>query len=349
MDKKELDRITPLLDYLFERDDPQQHQQTEKLILADEKVRKLFHALKNTLDPLSHLEDETPPLGLAERTVRFVAQKEQERCVAAKIAQPTILLDKGDAARERDRSGSRLRWVLGNVRDVVAVAACILLVFTLLRPSLQSARQKAQQITCANQLSMLGSAWNNYAADNKGMYPYSPRTAGMSGQHVSNTRDGYLLVKLGYIQPEAFLCPGVDNSKVRVQLKIDPQKFKELNDFLGREYVNYSFRLIVSPGPLTAEQINNSIPIASDQNPIFVDFDHNKMTEIDLTKNTSLLQENSPNHGKLGQNLLFPDNSVRFFTDRFFGPGGDDGFTIDQTKIYHGWEFPKSDKDIFIR
>jgi len=351
MDKKDLDQITPLLDYLFERDEPQQRQQTEKLILADEKVRKLFSALKKSLDPLSELEDEAPPLGLAERTVRFVVQKEQERSVAASIAQPTILLDKGDI--RRDRSGSRLRWVLGNIRDVVAVAACILLVYTLLGPSIKMARQKSQQMTCANQLSMLGSAWNNYAMDNNGLYPYLPRTEQMAGQQgnqlVSNTRDGYLLVRLGYLQPEAFLCPGVDNKNVRLQLRINPEKFKELNDFLGREYVNYSFRLIVSPGPLTAEQLNSAIPIASDQNPIFAGFDNNNMNEIDLTKNTGLLQENSPNHGKLGQNLLFPDNSVRFFQNRFFGPGGDDGFTIDQTMLYRGLEFPKSDKDIFIR
>ncbi|MCP4707516.1 MAG: DUF1559 domain-containing protein [Planctomycetes bacterium] len=347
MDKKDLDHIPALLDYLFGRDEPQQRQKIEKLILADEKVRKLFYALKNTLDPLSELPEEAPPLGLAERTLKFVTQKEQECSVAASIAQPTILLDKGDM--RRDRSGSRLRWVLGNVRDVVAVAACILLVFTLLRPTLQMARQKSQQMTCSNQLSAMGTALNNYAVDYNGLYPYLPRSEGMTGQHVSNTQGGYLLVRLGYLQPEKFLCPGVDSQKVRVQLRINPQKFKELNDFLSREYVNYSFRLIVSPQPFPAEMLNSAIPIASDQNPIFVGFDSSKMPEIDLTKNTSLLQENSPNHGKLGQNLLFPDNSVRFFTDRFFGPGGDDGFTIDQTMLYRGWEFPKSDKDIFIR
>jgi len=359
MDKKELDQITPLLDYLFERDDPQERQKTEKLILEDEKVRKLFQALKKSLDPLSELPEEAPPLGLAERTVRFVIQKEQERSVAASIAQPTILLDKGDIRRKRDRSGSRLWWVLGNVRDVVAVAACILLVFTLLRPTLQMARQRSQQMTCASQMSALGSALSNYAADNNSLFPYLPRPEGMAGQqgnqNVSNTRDGYLLVRLGYLQPEVFLCPGVDNKKVRLQLRINPQKFKELNDFLGREYVNYSFRLIVSPRPLTAEQLNSAIPIASDQNPIFAEFETKKLSEIDLTQtsNAKLLQDNSPNHSKmdqnLGQNLLYPDQSVRFLDHRFFGPGGDDGFTIDQTMLYRGWEFPKSEKDIFIR
>ena len=354
MDKKELDQITLLLDYLLERDDPRQRQKTEKLIVADDKVRKLFHALKNTLNPLSELEDEAPPLGLAERTVRFVMQKEQERSVAASIAQPTILLDNGDV--RRDRSGSRWRWVLGNVRDIVAVAACLLLVYMLLGPSIRMARQRSQQMTCANQLSTLGSAWNTYANDNNGWYPYLPRTEGMpwasigqqGEQNVSNTRDAYLLVRLGYLKPEQFLCPGVDNKQVRLQLRIDPQKFKQLQDFLGREFVNYSFRLIISPRPLTADQLSSVIPIASDQNPIFVGFGNSNITEIDLTQNTGLLQENSPNHSKMGQNLLFKDNHVEFKQNRFFGPGGDDGFTINETMLYRGREYPKSNKDIFI-
>jgi len=358
MGTKDLEKLPLLLDYLFNLDDAEQRRQTEQLIAEDENIRQLYDFLRRTIEPLEAWRDETPPAGLADRTMQYI--KDQEGSGRWVQASAALLARRAEEvySQAAAANGSRVRWVLHNLRDLAAAAACIIFVFMLLQPSFQGARRRAQQLACANQLGRIGFASSNYALDNNGYLPHLPRSPGATWwsvgqqgeQNVSNTRDAFLLVKLGYLKPKVFLCPGADNRSVQFRLEIDPQRNKAMQDFLGREYINYSFRLLISDQPITRENLDTAVPVTSDINPIFAHFDSGKSVELSLSADDPLLRANSPNHANRGQNLLFPDGSVRFFADRFYqtGPERDDIFTIRATIHYRGTELPKSERDIFI-
>ncbi len=354
MKKQDLDRIPQLLDYLLNLDAPDQHRQTEQLIAQDENIRQLYDLLRQNLALLDNWRDEAVPEGLAEGTLKYVEEQEKARKWAPAPADFVAHRIEDKLPKDVTSYVSRSRWVLHNLRDIIAVAASIILIFGLLYPVSRNARLRSQQLACATQLGRIGFASNNYASDNNGYLPRLPRQAGAKwwsvGQPGSNSSNAYLMVRQGYLPGQVFLCPGVDNKSVQLRLQINPQQLKTMQDFPGREYVNYSFRLIISRQPLTRDNINNALPIISDQNPIFARFDSEKRTELDLTQDKKLLMSNSPNHANRGQNLLFPDGSVRFVTDRLYqsGPERDDIFTIRATFRYRGTELPKSDGDIFI-
>ncbi|MFC1783722.1 hypothetical protein ACFL02_09095 [Planctomycetota bacterium] len=354
MKKQDLDKVPQLLDYLLNLDAPDQHRQTEQLIAQNENIRQLYDILRQNLALLDNWRDETAPESLAEGTLKYVEEQEKARKWASAPADFVAHRIEQEVPKDAISYGSRSRWVLHNLRDIIAVAASIMLVMGLLHPAFRNARLRSQQLACANQLGRIGFASNNYASDNNGYLPRLPRQPGDKwwsvGQQGSNSSNTYLLVRQGYLPAQVFLCPGVDNKSVQLRLQINPQQLKTMHDFPGRGYVNYSFRLIVSSQPLTRDNINNVLPIVSDQNPIFARFNSEKSTELDLTQNKTLLMSNSPNHANRGQNLLFPDGSVRFVTDRLYqsGPDRDDIFTIRAIFRYSGTEMPKSDRDIFI-
>ena len=350
MEKRNLDKLTRVLDFLLEHDEPQQHFQTKECLASDEQMRKLRGQLEQILKPLSAWEDESPDADLTGRTLKFIKQHQETAALvgAAYAAGPRQPLP------ER-ATPSRGRWILHNLSDLAAAAACIMLVFVLMNPSLKHARQIAQQQACSAQLRQVGLALEQYAQDHNGLITYVQRgplskwwnVGRQEGQNISNTGNLYLLVKNGYLPVETFLCPGRDDHKVRVRIKLDPQLLKTLQDFAGREDINYSFRLILNNQPLQSRN-TFSLPFVTDQNPLFADFDAEKQDELDLSAHLELQQVNSPNHAGRGQNLLFSDGRVIFSPDRRYGLDPDDIFTIQSTMRYRGNERPRSEKDHFI-
>ncbi|MBN1765937.1 MAG: hypothetical protein JW860_11810 [Sedimentisphaerales bacterium] len=353
MDRSELDNLKRLMDYQLHLDDPRQRQQTEELLDKDKQAQKLNDSLKQILDPLGSWSDEPAPEGLADRTLELITQHEQARTMAAASEAIARRQDSGYHQR-RDRH-SRVRWVLGNLRDLVTVAACLMLAVTALRPGLQHARQRSNQIQCAKNMAMTSQALYEYAQDNNNMLPNAGYTPGSVWWKVgaedkndnSNTRNVFLLIKGDYLPPETFICPG-SKKKPSFRIKIDPELLAKLQDFASREQVNYSFRLFIDKKYLdhTGQKLSDGL-IMADQNPLFADFDIDRQKELDLTVDPSLLRVNSPNHGGIGQNILYNDGHVDFTSARHMGPSLDDIYTIKDVNRYHGTELP-ADNDIFI-
>ena len=77
MKKQDLDKLQRLLDYNFNLDDPQQRRRTEEMLAHDEQAQTLNVSLRSVLDPLQSWPEEPAPPGLAERTMKLIAQHQQ--------------------------------------------------------------------------------------------------------------------------------------------------------------------------------------------------------------------------------------------------------------------------------
>ena len=288
-------------------------------------------------------------MGLSERTLSFIHDQQRgQRELQASVAQV--------ASCGGENNRGRARWVLANMREIVAVAACLAIVVLVSRPGVRHARQISQRYACTAQMQQAGVGVAEYAQDHQGFLPYVAHrpgavwwNVGEQGQdNTSNTRNFFLLVKNGYLPARVFVCPGVASKSGRkVRIKIDPEQLKQLQDFASRTDVNYSFRLMFDRRNLQLEQ-SGQVPIMSDQNPLFLRPGGAQQGELNLADNIDLLRANSPNHGGQGQNILHPDGHVSFVPDRQMGLGDDDIFTIQSATRYQGNELPASEDDIFI-
>ena len=348
--KKTLQKI---LDYHFNLDSPDQRQATEALISQDPQARKLHQSLEQTLTPLESLHDEPVPADLSQRTVQMIAQHRQAQSLARNSA-AIAGLDQNSGQDSLKRE-SRSRWVLANVREWVAVAASIMLMFWVMQPGLRQARNQSRQVAYLSQLQQAGQSLFTYAASNDGYLPHVNFQPGgvwwnvgeRGEQNHSNTRKLYLLVRQNYANPDAFLCPGSDKKSPK-KIPIDSQTLQKLRDFICRMHVNYSTRL-------SSQSVQQQIPrvsqviIMTDQNPLFINIDCETPPEGGtVTLDESLSQSNSPNHRQRGQNVLMLDGAVRFHASRFVGKEGDDIFTINRVERYQGNEMPQSSDDSFL-
>jgi hypothetical protein len=341
--KKKLQQV---LDYKFNLDSPHERKATQALISQDPQAKQLHQKLEQTLSPLNILQDEPVPTGLSQRTLEMIAQHRQAQSLA--ISSAAI-------AGQVPKRESRTRWVLANLREWVAVAASIVLIFYVMQPGLRQVRSQSQQVACLSQLQKVGQSLSSYAAANGGYLPhinFQPGdvwwNVGEKGeQNHSNTRKLYLLIKNRYANPDAFICSGSEKKSPK-QIPINDESLQQLRDFICRMHVNYSISL--SPKKVHQERPRSSqVIILTDQNPLFVNIDCETPPDNGVVKvDDSLRQANSPNHNQRGQNVLMLDGSARFHASRFVGKDGDDIFTIDKVNRYQGNEMPESSQDIFL-
>jgi len=354
MDKPAPDKLQRLLDYHLNLDDPDQRRQTQEMLTSDQQARSLSDALRRTLKPLSSWPDEPAPQGLAKRTMQFIGRHDQGRIMAEASA---ALVGRRDSRKATSMPSSykenRTRWILGNLRDLVTAAACILLVVMVARPVSHRMRQLNQQVACASNMKSIGTALNQYALDYQGYLPFVEYQPGAfwwsigkaDKKHAPNTRNVYLIIRRNYVSPKDFLCPGSPRQPAR-RLPEDLETLKNRQDFPNRDHIHYSFKLILDKTRLDSNQ-SPSAGIMGDLNPHFSEFDSTQRQILDLTTDPSLLQKNSPNHGGTGQNLLYPDGRVSFYQARHLAPTLDDIYTMKGIYRYKGNERPDSNDILF--
>ena len=331
-----------VLEYFFACTDEERFRQAEELVTTNHEAAELFTRLQATTKIMDSLRDVPQcPDALMQATLmrlNAAARSSQLRL--------TSLLD-----AEQRRSAYRGRGFLGKIAEVAAVAAVVTLLGGAAILSLRHARDMSWQTRCEAQLSSIARGITQYEQSNSGQLPLVAMKEGSPWWKVgyqgkvneSNTRQLWMLVKGGYVQPGVFVCPASPlGSKPEAQ-KAD---FLDGQDFPSRKHITYSLRIISVPNP--EDPASGRYILLADVNPIFENLPENYSQGFLRELNKRLMQANSVNHGGRGQNVLLSDGSVEFLRTRIWGPDGDDIYTVEGKDKYYGHEVPASVADVFL-
>jgi hypothetical protein len=256
-----------------------------------------------------------------------------------RVARPANALT---TTAERDRN--RVIRLGGNLRDIVAVAAMIVLAVGLGVPGMLHLRDRQQRLGCSFNLAQLGSGLQQYANMFGGSLPFTGWTSGSSWQPssdarlvtVPNRRHVYPLLRLAYVaDPRLFICPSQQHTPMPVT------EIQRHSDFLEARNVSYAYQNMAGRRPSTYD--DPRMPILADENPLFADgvplFDARRFA----VSNPALA--NSRAHAGGGQNILTLRGEVRWTTTPTAGIDDDNIWTLKGVTDYTGREGPLSATD----
>jgi prepilin-type processing-associated H-X9-DG protein len=297
-----------LLGYLLNGLEPEEHQEVVAHLLRHPEKRQRLEQLRRCLDFLGADDaDIDPPPGLWIRTLAAVAEY---KCRSLPLA-PRSSSEAGGAA-------GRTWW---RRVDILVAAGLLLVVSGLTVTGLNGLWNRYRIQGCQDNLQRLHPPLVTYSEVHGGRFPWvnSNPPKHLAGYYAPILNDSGLL-------PSEYIlaCPGqglrapVPRSVNQLEelRRTQPEKFHEVARTLGGSYA-YSLGffemgegLPVHRG-LTSNMEGRS-PIMSDLPPP-LDF-------------PGFATSNSLNHGGSGQNVLFIDGHVQFFTNRRAGLNGDDIF-----------------------
>jgi hypothetical protein len=279
-----------LIDYALGQADELESARVERALESDpllgDRCERLRGALHRLLDDGDWAE---PPPDLARHTVAFVAKNRRR---------PLPLFDMPVRMP--------FRWADFAVAASIFVAG----ILTLL-PAIQRSRERMNQAGCVFNLQQLGTSLAQYASLHA-FLPYPP-------QHRNDTHAGMFaafLSEAGVLHDLSFLdCPCNGRCPDRMtQLasfeqtdhvrRTDPERYRGMLCWDYAYNVGYRHES-GQPGPIES-RLASQVPLLADQ-PDHLDF-------------TVIREGNSPNHGGLGQNVLFGDGSVKWFASRRVSP-----------------------------
>jgi hypothetical protein len=290
-----------MLDHAFGQLEGAAREQADADLAADPEQAERFDRLVRAIHDL--FDDgrtfEAPP-DLAIRTMAFVSENRRGRRRLFDSVPTTVPFRWADAA----------------------VAACIVLAGLLtLAPALHRSRDRMNQAACVFNLQQLGLGLAQYGHHNRS-YPYQspddcPQAA--TGTFAAILHDAGLLEDVAILDcPCNGSCPHtpLPNLKTLCDLKAgDPDRYQKL---LCWDYAYHGgYRSGVGPAQPLTTPCSKDIPLLADQPP----------HQADLRR---ILPGNSPNHGGLGQNVLFSDLHVGWHKSRRLGPHDPDMFLNDR-------------------
>lgn len=214
--------------------------------------------------------------------------------------------------------------------ELLVVIGIITLLVGIIVPSLARARDLAKREACRSTLKGLGQAMHSYATAYSNYLPTfadgsnSSDTVGLNrtqenpGDSRSNTRGWWLMVRGNFCQRENFICDAdqdVDNEQ---------RATSELWDFPtvgGRTPLSYSLqRTKIGPsgGVRTTRGDASGLVVAADRNGLYK-YSSTSKTKAVVTRDgdvplddDKLMEANSKNHAREGQNCLRLDGSVQW-------------------------------------
>lgn len=304
-----------------------------KLAAENEALTGVFAALRTYRTPAA-------PRGLNERIAAAVSHAGAPLRVAAQ--RPA---ERHSASELLETGNTRIIRMRG-MRDILAVAAMIVLAVGLGVPSVLHMRERGRRTMCAANLAQLGQGMNAYASVFGNSLPFcgwsnadSWRPTNEPGVTVRpNRQHVYLLLRTGYVNPNQFVCP----SSRDVPMAAD--QIARRDDFLESANVSYAYQNMAGRRPQVGTA-NAELPILGDDNPLFdsgrplFDLAAHKLGLRDLS------ETNSAAHGGTGQNILTLGGSCKWVTTPDSGPSGDNIWTLEQVTQYTGHEGPKAATD----
>ena len=315
--------IDALLDRQFNRLEGDELDGLESALQEDAALRAASDRLDRMLEPLD-LWRVAPPPNLADDVLAFVERSRREQ----RLTIPSVTGPGG---------ARRLRFM--PMRDLLAAAACILLLIGVFVPTLSGVRRRARQSLCASNLEgVFGgvSAYGQLFGDTLPFAGVVPGASWLPGGEAnrpfaSNSRHTFLMVKGRLIEPSAFLCPCDPVGEPMNVADVD-----SCDDFPSHRNISYDTINLAGNHP----DLRPSQPVAylGDANPLFVGARFNASIDPDNT--------NSPAHQGRGQLVLSLDGSAAWITTPFHGRRGDNLWLIGNIRHYTGLETPVRDGDV---
>ncbi|MBU0638963.1 MAG: DUF1559 domain-containing protein [Planctomycetes bacterium] len=267
--------------------------------------------------------------------------------ITARVAQgarpPKVLHPPTSSTEPREES---LGWILRvrNVRDIVAVAAMIVLAVGLGVPSLLHVRERNQRMGCSWNLAQLGRGMQAYAGAFSDSLPFagwdqrsSWKPTGSPGvETMPNRRHVYPLLLAGNVQPAWFVCPS------RRDIPMAAEQVKHSNDFTESRNVSYAYQNMAGVRATLAD--GPDLVVLADDNPLF----DNGLPLFDLPRRLGLTDPtmaNSEAHRGKGQNILTIGGHVKWTTRPDCGVAGDNIWMLSNVTEYTGREGPETATD----
>jgi len=291
---------------------------------ADRKPRA--ERVDNLLGLLRRLPAEDPGDLLIERTLQSIREA-RRREIAERDAAATVA-----------PNGFGIRW-----NDILAVAAMLLITFSIAMPMVSHNRANARKVACESNLATAGFGFSQYAGDHQGQMPAVQRRPGdtwwnvntfdKDGNAKSNSAHAFVLIRGGYVDPASFNCPENPHAPTNITI--------HMRDWPNARAVSFSYQ-----NQFTKHRPKwnggSTIAVLADKNPLFV---AGKQVATPREDDELL----SPNHNRLGgQNALLSNGSVQFIRIPVVGHGDNIYHVRGGQPTYTGTETPADESDSFL-
>lgn len=226
--------------------------------------------------------------------------------------------------------------------DIIVGGVLCSLLFAGFVAADQAADEEARRVTCARNLRQLGLAIMLYANENKGAFPRArydsaneETVTAFTGVKASSpfvkggpsandvTASIYLILLNGDITPDVFVCPSGKAQPLAFPEGKDATNFSNFSslDSLGYSYMNaYPSKAATKLGLKLNYTLPADFAIMADLNP-----GGDALAKLEAgAAEEELKKGNSPNHDRMGQNVLYADGHVDWSATPFCGQKRED-------------------------
>lgn len=269
---------------------------------------------------------EAPQSDLVERTLSRIRSEQTTPAVAGRI------------------SGRAFRW-----NDLAAIAAMVVIAASMILPTMSASRDASMREICAAGLMASSRGFASYAFSNDDRLPMANEgRPGFVWWHVgdaprSNSANLFALARSGHSTLHDLACP---TNAMAPQVMTGAMG----RDWRRHEEVSYSYRIMfASQRPTLSDE---RFVVLTDRSPVV----SRALAGVPINP-----LENSPNHARTGQNVLFNDGVVDWRTSPVLAEKGDNlwlpkavEIAIDRVAAsrglppLHGSETPDSPEDDFV-
>jgi anti-sigma-K factor RskA len=308
-----------LLAYLADALEPDERRAIEEALRQDPSLNEPLRQARRQLEILNDADvDSAPPPGLADRTLRFIAESSESGGGNDLDLQPSGKRKSRSAAAREPLAPAMHPWRFVDVAVALAVClagACLVL------PLLNISRANARVVACANNVREIGTAMTEYSEHHNGFFPRVAETGSLAAGGIYAPT----LLAGGYVtNPRLFICPGsplADDASLRIPSlaelqKATADKLAQLHRQMGGSYgyaLGYRQAGVYRP---TRNLYRESFALVAD------------MPSEDFSS--------SLNHCSNGQNVLLEDGHVVFLKSCRLEGSTDDIFTNDDGKAAAG-------------
>ncbi|MBL1216782.1 MAG: hypothetical protein D8M59_04725 [Planctomycetes bacterium] len=242
--------------------------------------------------------------GLCHRTMSFVRRhrrREQER---SQEALPALsLVSSSDSQDLNDPTALRFPSFRLNVRDVIGLAASVVLLIGIFGPTMANARSHAIRQSCRGNMSGVALGLDAYASDYRDSLPIAHQIVdGNDWYHsLANSANLFLIARSGYTSLETLACPG------NACAITDDAYADENHNWPDLATSSFSFQNLLGSASRPLWRLAAAVPLLSDRNPF----------EVALWQDAPpcAVNSNAPCHGPDGQNILMSDGCVMWMTN----------------------------------